>query len=93
MLSSIATFNVLANTTSNQIIETNLSPSDSFSFFKKIDGSISLGYGSDFYEIGSSEKSQDMTLEVSEKGEYEHFMLKELSLVIRSFFSQNLIYI
>ena len=64
MLSSIATFNVLANTTSNQIIETNLSPSDSFSFFKKIDGSISLGYGSDFYEIGSSEKSQEMNLEV-----------------------------
>lgn len=60
----IFSINIFADTNSNQIIETSIAPTDLFSIFKKVNGSISLGYGSDFYELKSSEKEQDMTLEL-----------------------------
>ena len=55
---------VSADTVSNQIIETSLTTNNSLDIFKKISGSIGVGYESDFYEYNSSDKEQGLNLQL-----------------------------
>lgn len=62
MLSLMASANVLADITSTQMIEANLTSIDSDSVFKNVSGSVSLGYDSDFYESQATSKDQGISL-------------------------------
>lgn len=69
VLSLMASLDVSADTTTNQIIETNLEPIESFDFSEKINGSVGFGYGLDFnaYEGNAKEQSLNFNLEITLK--------------------------
>lgn len=59
-----ASTNILADATSGQMIETSLISNETFNILKNLNGSISVGYNSDFYELQSSEKNQEINLQL-----------------------------
>ena len=89
ILSLIASFSVQADATSNQMIETNLAPSDSSSIFKNLTGSVSFGYGSNFYELEASDNDQEMNLELEISSKYEDWKYGIYSYVTKKLIKEE----
>lgn len=63
-LSLMASFEVSAELATNQMIETDVSPTDSYDIYKSINASIGFGYESDFYEYNAANKEQSLNLQL-----------------------------
>ena len=64
LLSLTLSLSAFAETSTNQIIETNLTDHNPLDIFKNVSGSIGFGYESDFYEFSATEKEQALNLQL-----------------------------